>query len=133
MKKIKSIAIAVIIMVACTTVSFAQSKTSVGKKASTQTEQKKTDYYTCSMHPKVREATAGKCPKCSMALVKKTVKAAKATTAAAFQCPMKCEGEKTYAKAGKCPKCDMAMAEVKTTEKKNAGHGHSHGDDGHQH
>ena len=26
-----------------------------------------------------------------------------------YQCPMKCEGEKTYAKAGKCPKCGMKL------------------------
>lgn len=29
--------------------------------------------------------------------------------AAAYQCPMKCEGEKTYAQAGKCPKCGMDL------------------------
>lgn len=28
-----------------------------------------------------------------------------------FQCPMKCEGDKTYDKAGKCPKCGMALKE----------------------
>src|ERR1044072_3786586 len=30
-----------------------------------------------------------------------------------YQCPMKCEGEKTYDKAGKCPMCQMDMKEVK--------------------
>jgi hypothetical protein len=30
-----------------------------------------------------------------------------------YQCPMKCEGEKTYDKAGKCPQCGMEMKEVK--------------------
>lgn len=29
--------------------------------------------------------------------------------AVAFQCPMKCEGAKTYDKPGKCPKCGMEM------------------------
>lgn len=29
--------------------------------------------------------------------------------AAIYQCPMKCEGEKTYAQAGKCPKCGMNL------------------------
>ena len=29
--------------------------------------------------------------------------------AATYQCPMKCEGEKTYAQAGKCPKCGMDL------------------------
>ena len=26
-----------------------------------------------------------------------------------YQCPMKCEGDKTYAKAGKCPRCGMNL------------------------
>ncbi len=30
-----------------------------------------------------------------------------------YQCPMKCEGEKTYTAAGKCPMCQMDMKEVK--------------------
>lgn len=30
-----------------------------------------------------------------------------------YQCPMKCEGEKTYDAAGKCPMCQMDMKEVK--------------------
>ncbi len=31
-----------------------------------------------------------------------------------YQCPMKCEGDKTYAdKDAKCPKCNMALVEVK--------------------
>ena len=31
----------------------------------------------------------------------------------AYQCPMKCEGEKTYAEDGKCPVCQMDLDEVK--------------------
>jgi len=34
-------------------------------------------------------------------------------SAKAYQCPMKCEGEKTYAQTGKCPSCGMELAEVK--------------------
>ena len=30
----------------------------------------------------------------------------------AYQCPMKCEGDKTYNKAGKCPKCGMDLKAV---------------------
>lgn len=30
-----------------------------------------------------------------------------------YQCPMKCEGEKTYDKPGNCPVCQMPMKEVK--------------------
>lgn len=29
-----------------------------------------------------------------------------------YQCPMKCEGNKTYSKAGKCPKCNMNLKAV---------------------
>jgi ssDNA-binding Zn-finger/Zn-ribbon topoisomerase 1 len=28
---------------------------------------------------------------------------------AEYQCPMKCEGEKTYAEMGKCPECGMDL------------------------
>jgi uncharacterized protein with PIN domain len=48
----------------------------------------------------------------------KTATTTKTTTtkaseqAAKYQCPMKCEGDKTYAKAGKCPTCKMALAKV---------------------
>ena len=31
---------------------------------------------------------------------------------AAYYCPMKCEGEKTYAEEGSCPKCGMDLVEV---------------------
>ena len=27
----------------------------------------------------------------------------------AYQCPMKCEGDKTYKEAGSCPKCNMHL------------------------
>lgn len=35
---------------------------------------------------------------------------------AAYQCPMKCEGSKTYNKAGKCPKCGMNLKVVAKPE-----------------
>lgn len=31
---------------------------------------------------------------------------------AAYQCPMKCEGDKTYDKPGQCPKCNMDLEKV---------------------
>ena len=40
-------------------------------------------------------------------------KAKKSTTAMRYQCPMKCEGDKTYAKNGKCPVCNMQMTAAK--------------------
>jgi hypothetical protein len=33
--------------------------------------------------------------------------------AGVYQCPMKCEGDKTYAEAGQCPVCKMNLKEVK--------------------
>ena len=30
-----------------------------------------------------------------------------------YQCPMKCEGDKTYDEAGRCPVCGMFLAPVK--------------------
>ncbi|NOQ91615.1 MAG: hypothetical protein GQ552_02740 [Flavobacteriaceae bacterium] len=53
---------------------------------------------------------------------------------AAYQCPMKCEGDKTYAEAGTCPTCKMDLKKVETTndadkaeESKEESHeGHSH-------
>lgn len=30
-----------------------------------------------------------------------------------YQCPMKCEGAKTYAKKGKCPACTMDLKVAK--------------------
>ncbi|MBZ0205715.1 MAG: hypothetical protein K8H89_05285 [Flavobacteriales bacterium] len=32
--------------------------------------------------------------------------------AAVYQCPMKCEGDKTYAEAAPCPVCKMNLKEV---------------------
>jgi len=31
----------------------------------------------------------------------------------AYQCPMECEGDKTYEKEGKCPVCKMKLKEKK--------------------
>ena len=43
----------------------------------------------------------------------KTEKSAIEESATAqYQCPMKCEGEKTYDKPGQCPKCNMDLQKV---------------------
>lgn len=34
----------------------------------------------------------------------------------AYQCPMKCEGEKTYDKPGDCPKCGMHLSKIDNTK-----------------
>lgn len=36
-------------------------------------------------------------------------------SSAAYQCPMKCEGDKTYDKPGKCPVCGMEMETVSSS------------------
>lgn len=45
----------------------------------------------------------------------KTQKTGKHEHTTKYQCPMKCEGDKTYDHAGKCPKCNMNLKEVKST------------------
>lgn len=41
-----------------------------------------------------------------------------------YACPMKCEGEKTYAEAGKCPVCKMDLQEVAMAETDSSAHQH---------
>ena len=38
-----------------------------------------------------------------------------------YQCPMKCEGDKTYYKPGYCPVCNMYLKPIDSTEKFGAG------------
>lgn len=47
-----------------------------------------------------------------------------------YQCPMKCEGNKTYSEMGSCPECGMDLVLVKeeSTPQK-----HDHSEDGHTH
>ena len=44
---------------------------------------------------------------------KKKIKIKTAKVAMTYQCPMKCESEKTYKKNGKCPVCGMQMKPTK--------------------
>jgi hypothetical protein len=41
-----------------------------------------------------------------------------------YACPMKCEGEKTYAEAGTCPVCKMDLKEVAMAETDSTMHAH---------
>ncbi len=77
--------------------------------------------HTCSMHPQVLLDAAGPCPICGMPL--ETIPGTPASQprpAGAevvappprFQCPMRCEKEKTYDQPGKCPVCEMALEAV---------------------
>ena len=38
----------------------------------------------------------------------------KSMAKATYQCPMKCEGDKTYHKPGQCPTCKMDLKKVET-------------------
>lgn len=135
MKKIKLIAIAIIIMVSSLTTTYAQSTSKTMTQPPAKTELKDSVYYTCTMHPVVMLDKAGKCPKCGMELDKKTVKMSevkgeKKTARIIYTCSM--HPELKADKPGKCPSCGMELREKKT-EKKEKPHGHSHGDDGHHH
>lgn len=48
--------------------------------------------------------------------------------AAAFYCPMKCEGEKTYAEAGSCPTCgmDLVKTDADSEMEMDSHEGHNH-------
>ena len=68
-----------------------------------------------SMHKKQKEAKSEKtCEKKEKkAEVKKECeKKSGDAIASAYQCPMHCEGDKTYDKPGKCPKCGMELKKV---------------------
>ncbi|MPR35883.1 heavy metal-binding domain-containing protein [Salmonirosea aquatica] len=41
-----------------------------------------------------------------------------------YACPMKCEGEKTYAEAGKCPVCSMGLKEIALANADSTQHDH---------
>lgn len=96
------------------TMVFAQdtTKTVKNQKVKTTMEmQKDSVYYTCTMHPDVKLDKPGKCPKCGMDLVKKTIKTGttgnKSDLLITYTCPM--HPEVTSDKPGKCPKCGMDL------------------------
>jgi len=92
-------------------VAFGQDKPkSVEKQSSSPKMEMAKDsvYYTCSMHPEVHLDKPGKCPKCGMALEKKSQKMEAMKT---YTCSMHPEVKSD--KPGKCPKCGMALIEKK--------------------
>lgn len=74
--------------------------------------------FSCPMHPQVLAEEIGKCPHCEMPLVQipGAMKAAAddhaGHAAPAYECAMRCEGDKTYAKPGNCPVCGMKLDAV---------------------
>jgi hypothetical protein len=96
----------------CSAMTFGQDTTKLVKKTvKTNMEmQKDTVFYTCTMHPDVKLTSPGKCPKCSMDLVKKQTSAdasVKSEGAITYTCTM--HPEITSNRSGKCPKCSMDM------------------------
>ncbi len=73
--------------------------------------------YICPMDPEVRQAGAGACPKCGMALEPLDIGAA--LTKTQYTCPM--HAEVVSDTPGSCPKCGMALESrtVTLTEEKN--------------
>ncbi len=43
-----------------------------------------------------------------------------------YQCPMKCEGEKTYDKPGSCPVCNMDLEKIKDLNEQHDKNHHNH-------
>ncbi|MFW2437855.1 MAG: heavy metal translocating P-type ATPase [Arenicellales bacterium] len=62
-------------------------------------------FYTCPMHPEIRQQGPGSCPKCGMAL--EPLFKAVATTRTEYTCPMHPEIIQDH--PGSCPKCGMAL------------------------
>ena len=48
------------------------------------------------------------------------------TAAVEYQCPMKCEVDKTYHEPGSCPVCKMDLKEVKKEDAEGDHEGHDH-------
>ncbi len=65
-------------------------------------------------------------------VVKEVVKETKSEeiAMATYQCPMKCEGDKTYDKPGQCPTCKMDLAEVKAEAEEQEQEGESEEQEG---
>ncbi len=73
-------------------------------------------YYTCPMHPEIRQDDPGTCPKCGMGL--DAVGAAVQTAKTEYTCPMHPEIIQDH--PGSCPKCGMALeARTVTAEENN--------------
>ncbi len=102
------------------------------------------EMYVCPMHADEKSEKPGKCSQCGMEMKKMKMKSGdmnhgkmdhskmksdskeslSTDMAAAYICPMKCEGDKTYDKAGKCPKCGMNLNKVEGKKESKEEHKH---------
>jgi P-type Cu+ transporter len=84
-----------------------ESKESVAPAPPTQSMDKQGEpsEYTCPMHPEIRQAKPGSCPKCGMAL--ESIMPMMPATKTEYTCPM--HPEIVRDKPGSCPICGMAL------------------------
>ena len=73
--------------------------------------------YTCPMHPEVRQATPGSCPKCGMAL-EPVVPAPTRSNQSEYTCPM--HPQIVRSEPGNCPICGMALEPRNATGEDNS-------------
>src|SRR3989338_1379851 len=73
--------------------------------------------YTCPMHPEVRQATPGSCPKCGMALEPVNPMPAKSNVTE-YTCPM--HPQIVRSEPGSCPICGMALEPRNASAEDNA-------------
>lgn len=126
--------------------SFTQAQDVKGMDSGKNLQKEGGVYYTCPMHPEIKQSIPGKCPKCGVTLVEKTTKSSppvkkplskpfpvkktvtkklittKKPTAqqeqtTTYTCPMHLEIQST--ETGNCPKCGMKLIAEKP-EKKSA-------------
>ena len=73
--------------------------------------------YTCPMHPEVRQATPGSCPKCGMTLEPVNPMSAKSNVIE-YTCPM--HPQIVRSEPGNCPICGMALEPRNATAEDNS-------------
>ncbi len=97
------------------TIAMAQTNATTAKTTSSQQKtQQDSVRYCCSVHKEVKESRPGKCPKCGMALEKRTTKmntGKKDEMAKVYSCPMHTDVQSNQ--PGKCPRCEMDLIERK--------------------
>ena len=93
---------------------FIVAQTKAGKADTT----KHATFYTCSMHPEIKQFKAGKCPKCGMDLELTTKEQMKIAESRNYSCPVHLEVASHD--PGKCPKCgkklDLSLKEQMKVE-----------------